>query len=474
MEQGIPPRSESGDPGNRVDAAPRMSVIPGTTPTAGTEYPRELGGRYTLGEVIGSGGSATVYRAWDAKARGDVAVKLFHSDLPESAQLRHQQELRIFRGLRHRGLVTLYGGGTYQGRTYLVMPLVAGPTLAERLARGPLSVEETIRIGAELADALAYLHGAEITHRDIKPANVLLGPDGAKLSDFGIARYREATQVTATGDVVGTAAYMAPEQVRSVPVGPKADIFALGLVLLECLTGRREYPGSIVESAVARLHRQPAIPDGLPGGFGDLLRRMTRQRPVSRPLASEVGVALAAAGGTRTQLTKHIRAPRFLPMWKRPRRVLAMFGLPAAVLAAAAVVSGSLGGPAPGREARTVPQHTPPSPTAPPTGSPQHTSTTPQPPVPATQPEPENPVDSEPVGEARTTADADSPPTAVSENAPRTGSSRGHGPPAEPGTPPTQPTGDAGNSAPGKSGGAPGQDGGAPGKSGQTPGHHPS
>lgn len=406
MVQGIPPLSGSGDPGVSVGAAPDAACPP------------VLGGRYTLGDVLGSGGSATVFRARDSVTGGDVAVKLFHPDLPESDQHRHHQELESFRGLHHPGLVELCDGGSYQGRTFLVMPLVTGPTLAERLVQGPLSLEETSRVGAELADALAYLHDAEITHRDIKPANVLLGPDGAKLSDFGIARYRDATQVTATGDVVGTAAYMAPEQVRSLPVGPEADVFALGLVLLECLTGRREYPGSIVESAVARLHRHPAIPDGLPDGVGDLLRRTTRQRPSSRPTAGEVGAALGDANGTHALLSRHIRAPRLLPLRKRPRRTLAMFGLPAAAVAAVAIATGSLGAPAPDRGARPVPQDTQPSPTAPPASPRQPTSTAPQPPAPSTPAEPKPTEATEHQHDVRRTPGADDNPAADAEESP--------------------------------------------------------
>ncbi len=105
------------------------------------------------------------------------------------------------------------------------------------------------------------MHRAGIVHRDLKPANVLLGADGPRLADFGIARALDGTAVTGTGYVVGTAAYLAPEQVRGEWVGPEADVYALGLVLLESLTGRREYPGALVESATARLHRPPGIPD---------------------------------------------------------------------------------------------------------------------------------------------------------------------------------------------------------------------
>ena len=130
------------------------------------------------------------------------------------------------------------------------------------------------RIGARLADALAHVHAGGIIHRDLKPANVLLGADGRpRLADFGIARALDGTAVTGTGYVVGTAAYLAPEQVRGEWVGPAADVYALGLVLLEALTGRREYPGALVESATARLHRPPGIPEHLPSPCAPRCRR---------------------------------------------------------------------------------------------------------------------------------------------------------------------------------------------------------
>jgi serine/threonine protein kinase len=183
------------------------------------------------------------------------------------------------------------------------MELVEGETLADLIRRGALPSDRVADIGARLADALGYVHAQGLVHRDVKPANVLLGVDGrVRLTDFGIARLVDAAKVTATGLTVGTASYLSPEQVTGDPVGPPADIYALGLVLLECLTGKREYPGGAVEVALARLSRPPQVPATLPAGWAGLLGAMTDRNPARRPTAQVVGTDLhqIAAGGQAT------------------------------------------------------------------------------------------------------------------------------------------------------------------------------
>jgi serine/threonine protein kinase len=166
---------------------------------------------------------------------------------------------------------------------------------------------QVAEIGARLADALAYVHGEGLIHRDVKPANVLLGHDGrVRLTDFGIARLVDAAKVTATGLTVGTASYLSPEQVTAEPVGTAADVYSLGLVLLECLTGKREYPGSAVEVALARLSRPPHVPPDLADGWPGLLTAMTDRDPAQRPICAEVAEdlhAIAAGGQATTVLT---------------------------------------------------------------------------------------------------------------------------------------------------------------------------
>jgi serine/threonine protein kinase len=270
------------------------------------DVPRVVADRYALGSVLGAGSSAVVYRARDLRRGIEVAVKCFRPGASEYDLRQQRQEMALLAHLDHPGLVRLHDGGSVDGCLFVVTDLVEGPTLAERIATGPpLAPGPVRRLGAQLAEALAYVHTAGIVHRDVKPANVLLGGWQAggvrghsggrpRLADFGIARALDATSATADGCVVGTAAYLAPEQVRGEVVAPASDVYALGLVLLEALTGRREYPGLAVESATARLHRSPAVPAGLPGGLGTVLTAMTQDDPHRRPTAAAVAAALAA------------------------------------------------------------------------------------------------------------------------------------------------------------------------------------
>src|SRR5438067_1382291 len=218
-----------------------------------------------------------------------VAVKLFRGDA--AAQLhRHEAEMRTLANLEHPSLVSVYDAGetddTHQ--PYLVMQLIDGRTLGDELREGPLPPERAATYGAALADALAYVHERGFGHRDVKPGNVLISADGrVHLADFGIARLVDSAHETRTGDVLGTPAYFAPEQVAGEPVGPPTDIYALGLVLYESLTGRRPYEGTPMEVAMARLNRAPEIPAEMPAAWRRLLVAMTQRDPASRPSAVE-------------------------------------------------------------------------------------------------------------------------------------------------------------------------------------------
>jgi serine/threonine protein kinase len=281
-----------------------------------------LDGRYRLGNTLGSGGVADVYRAVDERLQRQVAIKWFRGDA--AAQLsRSDEEMRTLARLNHPSLVTVFDAGTdpETSRPYLVMELIDGQPLSEHLAGGPLGADRTAQIGAAVADGLAYVHGQGLLHRDVKPANILLSADGrVHLADFGIARLIDSARVTAAGDVVGTPAYFAPEQVAGEAVGPPADVYALGLVLLECLTGQREYQGMPLEAAMARLSRQPVMPPSLSPGWRDLLMGMTARQPVSRLSAAQAAESLRriVAGDDRTVALSTPDATTVIPAVEEP------------------------------------------------------------------------------------------------------------------------------------------------------------
>ncbi len=252
-----------------------------------TDDPVVVADRYTLGERLGSGGMAVVYRATDRVLHRDVAVKVLRDTADdETDRLRFTTEARTLAALSHRHLVMVLDAGTTGDQPFLVMELVEGVTLSQRIADGPLPPDEVAVIGAQLADALAYAHDRGVIHRDVKPGNVLLGAGGVKLADFGIARLvGDTVRHTKTGQAIGTAAYISPEQVLGHDVTPAADVYALGLVLLEVLTGERAYPGSSTEAALARLHRPPHVPDTLPVAVAGAAHRDDphgRRRPARR------------------------------------------------------------------------------------------------------------------------------------------------------------------------------------------------
>jgi serine/threonine protein kinase len=247
--------------------------------------------RHEIEQLLGRGGMGEVFRARDLTTGHTVAIKFLRT-IDSASMCRFRTEIEVLGRLDHPGVVRLRGKGSHDGVPYLVLELVDGPSLADVLARGRLGVERSISIGQQLAEALVHAHGLDIVHRDVKPANVICDaePPRVRLADFGIARFSDTTRMTAAGACIGTAAYLAPEQLEG-QVGPAADVYALGLVVLECLTGTRCYPGSLVEAAIARLHRAPLVPDELPVWLGHTLRAMTARDPGRRPPAAAVADA---------------------------------------------------------------------------------------------------------------------------------------------------------------------------------------
>ncbi|TAM84488.1 MAG: serine/threonine protein kinase [Jatrophihabitans sp.] len=302
--------------GTDVDETRPLSTAP--VPGPGTL----LAGRYELHHVLGRGGMADVMQATDTSLGREVAIKLFRPEVAAAAEhTRSTGEIRALARLHHPGLVTLFDAGTanadtLDARPFLVMELVTGPTLADLLREGPLPSAAVADLGGQLADTLVYVHANGIVHRDVKPANILLArPAGgasrrwaAKLTDFGVARLIDSTRLTLAGMTVGTANYLSPEQATGQDVGPGSDVYALGLVLLECLTGEVVFPGSAMAAATARLHRDPEIPAFLDDRWHVLLADMTRREPSGRP-----GAAAAAAALREIATLSAVAADREVP-----------------------------------------------------------------------------------------------------------------------------------------------------------------
>ncbi|MBM7502636.1 protein kinase [Agromyces aurantiacus] len=276
-----------------------------------------LDGRYRIEGLIGRGGMAAVYRAADLALGRHVAVKVFSSATEgiDDAD-RRRSETALLASLTHPALVTLFDAANdpETHREFLVMELVEGPDLREVLRSGPIPGADATRMLADLAEGLHVIHSRGIVHRDVKPANVLLASAHlptrrwhAKLADFGIARLLDESRLTATGRIIGTPGYLSPEQVRGEPVGSSADIYSLGLLMLEALTGEQPFPGPALESASARLVRDPVIPAALGAEWVGLLTAMSAREPSARPSALDVALAAqsldAPAGRPTTEQT---------------------------------------------------------------------------------------------------------------------------------------------------------------------------
>jgi serine/threonine protein kinase len=212
-------------------AAPSLTGDPTRTGlAAGTEL-----GPYKIESPLGAGGMGQVYKARDTRLNRAVAIKIMSEQFSD----RFEREARAISALNHPRICTLYDVGP----NYLVMELVEGETLAARLKNGALPTDQVLQHGAQAADALAAAHAKGITHRDLKPSNIMLTKSGVKVLDFGLAKSHQDETVTATQAVIGTPAYMAPEQREGRDCDARTDIYALGLVLYEMATGRRAAPG---------------------------------------------------------------------------------------------------------------------------------------------------------------------------------------------------------------------------------------
>jgi eukaryotic-like serine/threonine-protein kinase len=288
------------------------------------ERPRVLASRYELHHRLGRGGAGTVWRGHDRSLDRPVAVKLLHEELAhdDAAAVRFRTEATAAAKLTHPNAVLVYDLGEEDDQTYLVMELVEGVDLGDLLDEGPLPAGVVASIGAQVGGALGTAHAAGFVHRDVKPANVLVTMDGiTKLADFGIARALGAatSRLTRTGTVLGTARYLAPEQLRDDPIDARADVYALGLVLYECLTGTPPFgEGSAVEVAARRLTTSlPPVSDVVPGVSPNLVEVIdwaTRLDPRERPVdGGELADALrrfAAADAATTIAARVARVPQ--------------------------------------------------------------------------------------------------------------------------------------------------------------------
>lgn len=280
-------------------------AAPGTPVPGDGDSSSQSIGQYRLDGVLGRGSAAVVYRGFDLEAGGPVALKVF-SEPAKDPELTtsHHREASLLAQAQHDAVVQLLGYGTEANHAgvehhYLALELVEGTDLRTLLGKERSTPEEVVGWGRDLLRGLAHIHALGIVHRDVKPANVLIGSSGrrhrshAKLADFGSAAYGEAVT---PGLSLGTAQYTSPEQARESAAGPASDIYSLGLVLLECLSGKPAFSGIPLATMVARTLRRPQVPAGLPPRLAALLKSMTAIDPDQRPRAEAAADALAGGG----------------------------------------------------------------------------------------------------------------------------------------------------------------------------------
>ena len=315
--------------------------------TADREPPgRVVESRYRLDGRIATGGMGEVWRATDLVLGRPVAVKLLRpgSAGHEENLVRFRAEARHAGSLSHPGIAKVYDYREAEP-PYLVMELVDGPSLARLLDEGPLDPAPTMSLIAQAARALQAAHAAGLVHRDIKPGNLLVGPDGwIKITDFGIAHAAGSAPLTHPGALMGTPAYLAPERAAGAPATPAADLYALGIVAYQCLTGRLPFEGEPL--AVALAHREqplPPLPPGVPAEIATLVADLTANDPRARPAsAGEVAERAEDLRAALTVTATRQRGPqdRRIPARHPARAALALAAI-TAIAAAGWVMAGA-------------------------------------------------------------------------------------------------------------------------------------
>ncbi len=295
-----------------------MAVTPpptGSSPAAGVAAGSVLSGRYRLDGQLASGGMAQVWRGTDEVLRRSVAVKILHPHLAadDTFVARFRQEAIAVARLSHPAIVSVYDTCSDDGTEAIVMELVRGQTLRQRLDVGAIGPWVAANIAAQVAGALDVAHTAGLVHRDIKPANIMLSDDGrVKVGDFGIAKAAESADLTQEGSYIGTAKYLAPEQVEGGPVDGRCDLYSLGVVLYEMLCGRVPFDAdNSSATALARLHQEPQRPrlvrPGVPRELEVVTIQLLARRPDDRyASATEARAALLNAGAEESTVSGEV------------------------------------------------------------------------------------------------------------------------------------------------------------------------
>ena len=293
-----------------------------------TLAPGTVVGRYEIRERLGAGGMGEVFLAWDPSLKRTVAVKFPPPHLAADASYRDRliREAQAMAGIDHPNIVHVYDVGSHQEHTYVVMEHVVGETLHSMLERGAVSSSAAARFGRQLAEALAQAHNKGVLHRDVKPNNIMIDAHGrAKLFDFGLATLPTGEPLTQAGSTLGTVGYMAPEVVKGEDAAPASDLFSLGVVLFQCLTGERPFSGSNQAAVLnAVLNEKPAWPQGLDihHDLKTLCEGLLAKNPQDRPQTAAEAAASLNTWASETTLHAPVSTSKS-SMWKWGAAILA-------------------------------------------------------------------------------------------------------------------------------------------------------